>query len=275
MRVLHPFWMLRHLSNNVHALAAAELGARGAAPCSAARTPARRRWPPRRRALDDGRDRRRARRRLRLAARARDAASSRRAGLRRRSAADRFAAPYDVDPPASSPARRPRRSCSSARARRQRPRARARGAIDRRWPRARRADGSATLAAAHRAGAAARRATGSPLLLDGAAPGQRARSTAAERAAVANAAGPTRRWARVVAAMGQLGAATARADRRAGALLAPGRRPDCRACDQPRPDRSGHSRARAVAPDPAVDGGPRHRDRAAPGLVGAVRVEVP
>lgn len=29
LREIHPFWMLRHLSNNVHALLAAELGARG------------------------------------------------------------------------------------------------------------------------------------------------------------------------------------------------------------------------------------------------------
>ncbi|NUQ75846.1 MAG: hypothetical protein HUU21_20070 [Polyangiaceae bacterium] len=32
-RLLHPFWMLRYLSNNVHALLAAELGARGEGVC--------------------------------------------------------------------------------------------------------------------------------------------------------------------------------------------------------------------------------------------------
>src|SRR4029077_17320164 len=29
LKLLHPFWMLQHLSNNAHALSAAELGARG------------------------------------------------------------------------------------------------------------------------------------------------------------------------------------------------------------------------------------------------------
>lgn len=51
---LHPFLLLKHLSNNVHALLAAELGARGEGACFGGRTAGAQALAAANRALDDG-----------------------------------------------------------------------------------------------------------------------------------------------------------------------------------------------------------------------------